>query len=78
MQLCTHSLVIMMGHRISNYTSGGLAMGYKTINEIPEKYLIIVQRLVEQGIIGCSDELEYPLTEDMLYLLKILTRKGML
>lgn len=50
-------------------------MSFKTLDEIPERYKNLVERLVEQGIIVSNDgELEHPLNEDMLYLIKVMQR----
>lgn len=50
-------------------------MRFKTVEEIPERYELIMESFIERGIIATdAGELEYPLTEDMLYLLKIMQR----
>lgn len=53
----------------------GEIMRFKTVEEIPERYELIMESFIERGIIATdAGELEYPLTEDMLYLLKIMQR----
>lgn len=50
-------------------------MRFKTVKEIPERYKPLIELFIEWGIIATDDgKLEYPLTEDMLYLLKIMQR----
>jgi len=50
-------------------------MRFKTVEEIPERYELIMESFIERGIIATdAGKLEYPLTEDMLYLLKIMQR----
>ena len=53
-------------------------MYYICLNEIPEQYKEMLQRLIEDGVIISSDKLEHILSDDMLFILKILARKGLL
>lgn len=53
----------------------GSAIKFKTVEEIPERYQDLVDQLIGRGIIDADyGELEYPLNEDMLYLIKVMQR----
>lgn len=48
---------------------------YKTLEDIPERYKELIEQLIDRGIIVSDGrELEYPLDEDMLYLIKVIQR----
>ena len=50
-------------------------MRFKTLEDIPERYKELIEQLIDRGIITSVDgELEYPLNEDMLYLIKVIQR----
>ena len=53
-------------------------MYYTTIDNVPAEYKEIISRLVEGGIIASTDKLEHALSDDMLFILKVLVRKGIL
>ena len=55
-----------------------LTMYYTTIDNVPAEYKEIISRLVEGGIIASTDKLEHALSDDMLFILKVLVRKGIL
>lgn len=50
-------------------------MKFKIFDDIPENYKGLVEQLIERGIIVCYEgTFEHPLTEDMLYLIKVMQR----
>lgn len=52
-------------------------MYFRTLDEIPREYKTLVELLIEKGIIVSNEgRLEYPLTMDMLYIIKILQRRN--
>lgn len=53
-------------------------MQYEFIDDIPKEYMPIIIRLRERGIIPISEKLEHALSEESLYLLKLIARIGML
>lgn len=53
-------------------------MYYNVLSDIPAQYREIVQRLIDDGIISSSENLEHTLSDEMLFILKILARKGVL
>ena len=53
-------------------------MQYEFVSDIPKEYVVIIDRLREKGIMPSTEKLEYPLSEESLYLLKLLARKGIL
>lgn len=53
----------------------GSAIKFKTVEAISERYRDLVDQLIGWGIIVADyGELEYPLSPDMLYLLKLMQR----
>lgn len=52
-----------------------IIMRFKTLEDIPERYKELIEQLIDRGIIvSDGGELEYPLDEDMLYLIKVIQR----
>ena len=50
-------------------------MRFSHLQEIPEEYRSLIELLIEKGIIVENNgELEYPLTFDLLYLIKVIQR----
>ena len=49
---------------------------FLSLNEIPEEYRAVISRLIYEGIIETDEEgmLKYPLTADMLYMIKLMIR----
>lgn len=54
------------------------SMKYKKIEDIPEDYKYLVQRLINKGIIVFDKNGELNLTFEMLEILKILSRADVL
>ena len=52
---------------------------YTSINDVPRWATSLVKDLISSGFIQCdNDVFEHPLTDDMLFLLLILSRKGII
>lgn len=50
-------------------------MRFTKLQDIPEEYCELIKLLIEKGIVVVKNgELEYPLTLDQLYLIRIIQR----
>lgn len=50
-------------------------MKYEYVSEIPKEYQILINHLIENGIISADKgKFEYPLNPDILFTLKIICR----
>lgn len=54
-------------------------MKYKSINEVPQWAKSVISKLLSLGLIQHNNgQFEYPLTDDMLFILLIFSRKGII
>ncbi len=53
-------------------------MVYKTINEIPKEYQFIINKLIDNGLITTDKKREFYLTYEMLQIILIMVRAGLL
>lgn len=53
-------------------------MIYKKITDIPEEYQFIIEKLIINGLIRLDDKNEFFLTRDMLEIILIMVRAGLL
>lgn len=53
-------------------------MVYEFYGDIPQDFEPVISRLREDGVIPSTECLEHPLSDEALYLLKILARKGII
>jgi len=51
---------------------------YKTINEIPQEYQFIIKKLIDNGIIATDKNREFYLTYEMLQIILMMVRAGIL
>lgn len=53
-------------------------MIYKVLSDIPEEYRFVIEKLINRGLIKVDDKNEFFLTREMLEIILIMIRAGLL